>query len=149
MLTIEKRFKFTRPQPKSKPGTPKPRRELPVRVPRVAKLMALAIRFDELIRTGVAHDQAELAELGQVTRPRVTQIMNLLALAPEIQEELLFLARGGVGREEITERSLREISAEASWERQKAMWKEIGSNDGLGFSGGRSWPAPQIRSQRL
>ena len=55
--------------------------------------MALAIRFDGLIRDGVVADQAELARLGHVTRARVTQIMNLLQLAPDIQEALLFLPR--------------------------------------------------------
>ena len=53
--------------------------------------MALAIRFDQLIRDGVLADQAEIAKLGRVSRARLTQIMNLLNLAPSIQEEILFL----------------------------------------------------------
>ena len=53
--------------------------------------MALAIRFDRLIREDVVSDQSELARLAHVTQPRMTQIMNLLHLAPDIQEELLFL----------------------------------------------------------
>src|SRR5436190_12755690 len=65
----------------------------PGRIPWVSKLMALAIRFDDLVRDGVVTDQAELARLGHVSRARVTQIMNLLHLAPDIQEELLFLPR--------------------------------------------------------
>lgn len=48
------------------------------RVPRVSRLMALAIRLDQLIRDGVVADQAELARLGHVSRARLTQIMNLL-----------------------------------------------------------------------
>ncbi|MCA9107618.1 MAG: hypothetical protein KDA83_19540 [Planctomycetales bacterium] len=48
--------------------------------------------------------------------------MNLLALAPEIQEELLFLERAGVGREEVTERSLRELAATVNWDEQLEMW---------------------------
>ncbi|TWT61722.1 hypothetical protein [Rubinisphaera italica] len=63
------------------------------RLPRVTKLMALAIRFDRLIRDGHVNDYAELARLGQVSRARMTQIMNLLNLAPEIQETILFLPR--------------------------------------------------------
>lgn len=134
MLNIEMPWKLKRAEPKRKrrngePKVAKPRTVLPPRVPRIARLMALAIRFDELIRTGAAKDQAELAEIGQVSRPRVTQIMNLLALSPTIQEELLFMKRAGEGREEITERSLREISAEVSWARQRAMWREVGSSD--------------------
>ena len=58
----------------------------PGRVPRISKLMALAIRFDGLIRDGKVRDMSELARLAHVTQPRMTQIMNLLHLAPDIQE---------------------------------------------------------------
>jgi len=51
-------------------------------VPRVARLMALAIHMDQMLRDGVVRDQAELARLGHVTRARLTQILNLLSLAP-------------------------------------------------------------------
>lgn len=56
------------------------------RVPRIARLMALAIRFEQLISTGEVKDYAELARLGNVSRARITQIMNLRLLAPDIQE---------------------------------------------------------------
>lgn len=59
--------------------------------PRVSRLMALALRMDELLAEGMVADQAELARLAHVTRPRVTQIMNLLHLAPDIQEAVLHL----------------------------------------------------------
>ena len=62
-------------------------------IPRVARLMALAIRFEELVRMGEVESHADLARLGQVTRARISQIMDLLCLAPDIQEELLFLPR--------------------------------------------------------
>ena len=61
------------------------------RVPRVARLMALALRLEELVRTGQVASYSALASLGQVTRARICQIMNLLHLAPDIQEALLFL----------------------------------------------------------
>lgn len=92
------------------------------RVPRVSRLMALAIRFDQLIRDGVVTDQAELARLGHVTRARLTQIMNLLCLAPDIQEQVLFLPRMETGREPVTERDLRPIAAVADWGMQRRMW---------------------------
>lgn len=95
------------------------------RVPRVSRLMALAIRFDRLVRDGVVADQADLARLGRVTRARVTQIMNLLSLAPDIQEELLFMARIGSGHDPIHERDLRPVAAVADWRRQRRMWREI------------------------
>ena len=47
------------------------------RIPRVSKLMALAIRFEHLLATGAVTDQAQLADVGHVSRARVTQIMNL------------------------------------------------------------------------
>src|SRR5687767_8291664 len=73
------------------------------RVPRVAKLMALAIRFDGLLREGKVADQSELARLAQVTQPRMTQIMNLLHLAPDIQEQILLMPEVVEGRDLITE----------------------------------------------
>ncbi len=87
------------------------------RVPRVSRLMALAIRFDQLIRDGVVADQAELAELGQVSRARLTQIMDLLQLAPDIQERLLFLNTVS-GRPSYSERGLRAIQGIACWKKQ-------------------------------
>jgi len=92
------------------------------RVPRVARLMALAIRLDGLIRAGVVTDQAALARLGQVTRARLTQIMNLLLLAPEIQETLLFMPATERGCDAITERELRQIVAAPDWEEQRRLF---------------------------
>ena len=96
------------------------------RVPRVAKLMALAIRFDQLVSDGVVANYAELARLGRVTRARLTQIMNLLNLAPDIQEEILFLKSPKYGRDPITERQLRPIVAVADWRQQRRMWQQCG-----------------------
>jgi len=89
------------------------------RVPRVAKLMALAIRFEQLVRDGVVADYAELARLGHVTRARMTQIMNLLNLAPDIQEALVLLPPVEQGHDPVTERDLRPIVAEPDWRRQR------------------------------
>ena len=87
------------------------------RVARVARLMALAIRFDQLIRDGVVADYADLARLGHVSRARVTQIMNLLNLAPDIQERLLL---SKAGTDDLHERRLRALAAEPDWQRQRA-----------------------------
>lgn len=93
------------------------------RVPRVSRLMALAIRFDRLIKAGEIADQADLARLGQVSRARVTQIMNLLLLAPEIQEAILFLPLTMQGHDPILEPMLRPIAAEPDWRKQRRLWK--------------------------
>jgi hypothetical protein len=84
--------------------------------------MALAIRFEHLIETGAVRDQTDLAELGHVTRARITQIMNLLHLAPDIQEAILNLPRVVHGRDPIAERHLRPIATEPDWEKQRAAW---------------------------
>lgn len=115
--------KRIKPAPPPTPQAPPP--VPPGRVPRVSRLMALAIRFDRLLRDGTVADQSELARLTHVTQPRMTQIMNLLHLAPDIQEELLFLPRVVGGKDPITEKMLRPIAAETSWERQREMWRKV------------------------
>ena len=95
----------------------------PGSIPRVTRLMALAIRFDQLIRDGEVIDYADIARLGHVTRARVTQIMNLLHLAPDIQDALLHFPRVEHGRDPITERDLRPIAAVIDWKKQRAEWK--------------------------
>ena len=127
-LTIERQVHFTVGrrarrviQDGPPPVTPPPKG----RVPRISRLMALAIRFDRLIKDGEIEDQADLARLGSVSRARVTQIMNLLQLAPDIQDALLFLPRTVKGRDPIRERHVRPIAAEADWHRQRRLWKEL------------------------
>src|SRR5271163_1497872 len=78
----------------------------PGRIPRVARLMALALRCEKQLRSGVLASYTELAEIGQVTRARISQIMNLVNLAPDLQEALLFLPRTERGRDLIQLRML-------------------------------------------
>ncbi len=106
-------------------GPPPPNVEPAGRIPRVAKLMALAIRFDDLLRTGKVQDMSELARLAHVTQPRMTQIMNLLHLAPDIQESILHLPPVAEGRDPVTERDTRSISMQRSWQAQRAMWSDL------------------------
>ncbi len=98
------------------------------RVPRVARIMALAIKFDGLIHDGVVKDQAELARLGYVSRARLTQIMDLLCLAPDVQEQILFLPVVGRGKQPITERQLRPIASMPSWGKQRQSWHRLDTN---------------------
>ena len=102
------------------------RPDVPVgRVPRISRLMALAIRMDRLIREGHVSDYAELARMGHVSRARVTQIMNLNFLAPDIQEDLLFLPRVERGRDPIREHAIRPIAATSDWQKQRRMWAAL------------------------
>ncbi len=95
------------------------------RVPRVAQTLALAHQIDGMIRAGELRDLADAARAIGVTRARMTQIMNLLLLAPEIQEAILDLPPVKQGRDPISERMLRAIVAEAEWELQMAIWDEV------------------------
>lgn len=105
-------------------GPPPPATPVPEgTVPRISRLMALAIRFDRLIRSGEIADQAEIAWVGQVSRARVTQIMNLLHLAPNIQDEILHLPRTTCGRDPVREILVRPIAATLDWRKQRRLWK--------------------------
>ena len=90
-------------------------------IPRIARLMALAIRFEGLLRDETIRDYAELARLGRVTRARMTQIMKLLHLAPDIQEQILFLPR----IKGLNERNLRRIVSRIDWDEQRRMFRKI------------------------
>ena len=100
----------------------------PGRVTRVARLMALALRLGERLRRGDLASYGEVAELGHVTRARVSQIMNLLNLAPDIQEALLFLPLTEQGKDAVSERQLRCVAIERDWRRQRRMWCEASSS---------------------
>jgi hypothetical protein len=86
----------------------------PPRIPRITRLMALAIKFQDMIDRGEEKDNADLARLGCVTRARVTQIMNLLNLAPQIQEALLFPN----DCERVSEHDLRAVRHAVVWQDQ-------------------------------
>lgn len=95
------------------------------RTPRISKLMALAIRFDQLLHDGTVTDQSELARLAHVTQPRMTQIMNLLHLAPDIQEEILHLSQVVEGRDPVTEHDVRPIVRLMAWDDQRDAWAKM------------------------
>ena len=84
---------------------------------------ALITVVQEIDRRGEVRDYADLARLGYVTRARITQIMNLLNLAPDIQEAILFLPRTVKGRDPIREKDIRPIAAVLDWRKQRKIWK--------------------------
>jgi hypothetical protein len=90
-------------------------------IPRIARLMALAIRFEGLLLEGKIRDYAELARRGHVTRARITQIMKLLDLAPGIQEQILFLPPVNG----LNERNLRRIVSTIDWRKQRRMFQKF------------------------
>ena len=92
------------------------------RIPRVTRLMALAIKFQGMVDRGEVRDYADLARLGHVTRARMSQIMNLLMLAPDIQENLLSLDEAPLN---LRERSVRGLCAQIRWTEQRKCWKAL------------------------
>ena len=97
----------------------------PVRVPRVARLLALAHRLDGLLKAGIVKDYAELARLGHVTRARISQIVSLLYLAPDIQEQILFCTRSERGRDPFVLRDLMPVALVADWRKQRRLWAAL------------------------
>jgi len=125
MITVVKKVSVSRGPCGRKRISHKPATKTPLgRTPRISKLMALAIRFDGLIREGKVYDMSELARLAHVTQPRITQIMNLLHLAPDIQEEILFLPEVTEGRDPVHEHMLRGICSLLDWGEQGRRWRQ-------------------------
>jgi hypothetical protein len=98
------------PRPKSIPS--------PDLEPRAARLLALAHYIEERIRAGEIEDLAAVARATGLTRARITQVMNLGLLAPEVQTAV-------ASRVPITERELRALAAEPDWQAQVARWRRI------------------------
>jgi hypothetical protein len=123
-ITIESQIHFTRAKAGRKQlaagPEPEPIHPPPDPIPRISRLMALAIHFDGLIRQGIVRDYADLARLGGVSRARITQIMNLLNLPPTEQEKLLFL-ESGPGRTNLTEREMRSPQNHLQWKVRNAL----------------------------
>jgi hypothetical protein len=120
---------------------PAPAELPPGRVPRVARLMALAIKLDGLVRAGVVRDYAALVRVGRVTRARVTQVMNLTLLAPDLQEALLFLPPVTAGREPLTLADLQRVAAVRDWRGQRRAWRELRRHRLPANAGGEKSPA--------
>ena len=95
------------------------------RIPRFAGQVALASRMQSMIESGQVESFQQLAELGRISQPRMTQIMSLLNLAPDIQEELLHLPEVIQGKAQIHETLLRPLTREMDWRVQRRMWARI------------------------
>jgi hypothetical protein len=95
------------------------------RVPRIARLMALALRLEALVQEGTVGSYAELARLGHVSRARLSQILSLLYLAPDLQEQLLFWERPRRGRAPLSLRHVLPITAVLDWQEQRRRWRQL------------------------
>lgn len=109
----------------AKPATPTGR------VPWISRLLAIAHRCIRLVQSGAIINQCELAHFGQISTTRMTQIMWLDNLAPDIQDEILFLPRTTQGRDPIKESDICPIAKTLDWGKQQQMWNTLrkGIND--------------------
>jgi hypothetical protein len=120
------RFEYLLPLP-VRPGVRQSEQDqkLGGRTPHVSRLVALAIKFQSLVSSGTVRNYRELAEVGHVSRPRLSQIMKLAQLAPEIQEKLLFLPPTFEGPDRVFERHLRFLASVIDWEKQKELFRSF------------------------
>jgi hypothetical protein len=81
-------------------------------------MLALAHKIQQAIDAGTVSDRAEVARRLGFTRARVTHLMDLTLLAPDLQERVLGLeAVDGV--EPISERELRKVAHARTWDEQR------------------------------
>jgi hypothetical protein len=100
-----------------KPPAPPPE---PVRRPaRVAIMLALADKIQDAIDRGAVRDCADVAMRLGLSRARISQLLDLTLLAPDIQEQILF-AESVDGVEPMSESALREVVRLENWAEQRA-----------------------------
>ena len=107
------------PEPRGKPKPPKK-----PRTPRVVELLKMAMEWQRRLDAGEVESQAAIALREGVTRARVTQIMAMLRLAPEIQEHILRMP-DAVNRPAISERALRPIVRFEAFSDQRAQFRRL------------------------
>ncbi|MDO8738259.1 hypothetical protein [Candidatus Deferrimicrobium sp.] len=76
----------------------------------MVELLHKSIEWQALLESGKIASQADIARREGITRARVTQVMGMLRLAPEIQGQIQSLP-DIAGRSPVTARMLRPIGA--------------------------------------
>ena len=125
-------FRLHAAAPPGKAGSPEKPRSANGRLPRVTQVMALVVQFQDMIEQGEARDYADLARLGCLTRERMSQIMELVWLAPDIQEEILGFPPSGRGRFPISEVAVRRVAEKLDWAEQRDLWRKLKQDKHLG-----------------
>ena len=91
-------------------------------IPQTARFLAMAHYYQSLIDGEQVKDYAEIARLTGISRARISQIISLTFLAPEIQQEILFMTQKKPFPKHVKERNLRKILRTPIWEKQKEIW---------------------------
>ena len=94
-------------------------------IPRIARAVALAIHFQQMIERGEVRTYTDLARLAAVSKEKISQLMMLNWLAPDLQDAILRLPPTFGGRFAISETTLRRVAKRPSWEEQRTRWDEL------------------------
>jgi len=98
-------------------------RQLGPRPPhRVALALAGAHKLQQRIDGGEFAGRMEVARALGLLRARISQLLDLTLLAPDIQEEVLGLREGDLP---ITEWDLRWVLGATLWVEQRGRWAEV------------------------
>jgi hypothetical protein len=127
-LSVEYRIDFggsRRNRARKKPSA-RPKR-MTNRLPRITRLLALAHHLQELIDQGLVADYADIARLSGITRARVTQIMNLTLLAPQIQEKLLSYGTETIFTHNLNKNAIRMALKTPIWNEQIELFNTLNS----------------------
>jgi hypothetical protein len=117
------------------------------RYPRIVQVVALAIHFQDMLERGEVRNHADLARLGCISRERMSQIMMLAWLAPDIQQQVLGLPKTPGGRFPLSETTLRSIARLPAWEEQEMQWETLvvpAANRKVRIAGGAVSPYDQL-----
>lgn len=99
--------------------------EEPVRRPAVVAVqLALALEWDRALTSGQLASRQAIAQETGLTRARITQLIDLTLLAPDIQEQVLFLEAVD-GAEPLGEHTLRAVLHAGTWDKQRAAWRAL------------------------
>jgi hypothetical protein len=105
---------------------PRERVETVRRPAKAAQLLALAHHLREAIESGRLPDGASVARTLGFTRARISQILDLTLLAPDIQEAVLGLEAVDGAEPNVNERVLRGVVHAAVWREQRERLAQRG-----------------------
>jgi hypothetical protein len=94
----------------------------PSSVPTLTRFLVLGHRLEQLVRDGVVQDFTQLATIFGISKGRVTHLVNLTLLAPDIQEQMLWLNIPDMRSPHLYERSLRQLTLVVDWNHQTTLY---------------------------
>jgi hypothetical protein len=128
--TVAIKFEFTTARPRRTPRSPEERKQRG-RHPHITLQLARAHQLQKLLDAGKVKSHRELAKIAGITPARITQLLDLPFLAPDIQEEILFFPRTTARRDAITERDARLVASTAAWPEQRKLWADVKSGTSI------------------